>query len=247
MKIKNLFIILFCSCLLFSGCTSSNEVGTDGNINTKNSSTAIGKLHIMSLDEHRKAHKDASEYIANIINNSNAYIDVFNSNPDLITDENQIVSLAGYEDFKKAKDSIFDIHEELMNYDTENLSSEWKDCFDKLLQWSELVKDFYTKLDKGVKGTELVDTVTNFADQQMIIVEEMDVSFQKLQEDLIEMIEASNRQMYSDSGSATSGNSDNCKFTYSSGAVCGAKTNNYVDLCDEHFHELNDIYQDLTN
>ena len=47
--------------------------------------------------------------------------------------------------------------------------------------------------------------------------------------------------------SNSSYSSDTCKYTYSSGSVCGAKTNKYTDLCDAHFNELNSIYQDFVN
>ena len=51
----------------------------------------------------------------------------------------------------------------------------------------------------------------------------------------------------SSSYSSSSSSADTCKFKYSSGAVCGAKINNYISLCDKHFHELNNIYQSFTN
>lgn len=37
---------------------------------------------------------------------------------------------------------------------------------------------------------------------------------------------------------------ETCKYKYSDGSVCGDPINNYKDLCDYHFEQLNDTYND---
>lgn len=48
---------------------------------------------------------------------------------------------------------------------------------------------------------------------------------------------SNNSSSYSSSGK--------CQFKYSDGSVCGRSTNKYNGLCDEHFNQLNDTYNDL--
>lgn len=58
--------------------------------------------------------------------------------------------------------------------------------------------------------------------------------------------ESINSSSNSDSSSGSSTNSSGCGYKYSSGNVCGAKVGSHAPLCDQHFKELNDTYNDLT-
>ena len=46
------------------------------------------------------------------------------------------------------------------------------------------------------------------------------------------------------SSNTHSSEEDTCTFKYADGSVCGRKTNKYEGLCDEHFEQLYETYQD---
>ena len=242
---KKIVALLLCSCFLFSGCGSKKPDDAEIDKIVEDAAANLQK----SIEAEKQAYEDVFGYMTELVEASNTWVTVFNENPDLVTDKSQIVSLSAFEDFKDAKAEIFDIHDKVIHYDREYLGTNWIDLLDTLSQWSALVKEFYTDLDKGVKGTELTDRITAFTEKQMELFNATFEAFKICEEDLNEVLDAQakNAERSGTGNSNISYSSGACKFKYSSGAVCGAPINDYIDLCDKHFHELNNTYQYFVN
>lgn len=216
----------------------------------------------MSEEVYNRSLEDIVKYVET----NGTYMDEFakflQNNVEAISGEEiNLSEIEGFCDFQK---EVIRLCDEMMRYDTSEMSEEMQHCFELLAKFAAVSKKHWEDIGKKISPGQfekisyeyqeafseyLSELFTCQIKAMIAYMEENNgdpETIANLKKSIGEETTNSGNSSNNNSSGSASSNSSGCGYKYSSGKVCGAKVGSHAPLCDKHFKELNNAYNALT-